>query len=211
MADDVPRQVSLERVSEEVSFYLRHTGQGPALVLGSGDGRLVRALAREGRAVVAVENAPALAKVASARLAREVPEVRERVELLDADPRALRLARHFPAVIAPRGALVLFGPASAEAIAATAAAHLERGGSFVFDLATGTEGDEPRFAPSHLAVRGGRTPRSRLSSRRLAVEAVDRVLSAVGLAAHERYGDFSASPFDPGDPLQIVLARPRSL
>ena len=184
------------------AFYARvlERALGPALVLGSGDGRVAFALAAKGVQVVAAEPSELMHRSAL-ELAAQLPGAPPR--LLHADLRSLRLDERFTLVCAPLNALGMMGaPEDLEAALATIAAHLAPDGTFAFDLRSG---DRLGYS-AHLTERAsGRRAIRRLRPTVFHQEDVDLALAAVGLQAFERYGDFLMRPFDPKDELQVVL------
>jgi SAM-dependent methyltransferase len=226
-----PREGRLSLVSpdRDVAFYAGRAWEGPVLVLGAADGRVALALARHGVQVVAVEPAESMARAAEDRRAAERPEVAGRVRLVHGDPRALRLEERFHAVLAPQNALALYGTLEdVDALFETARAHLSPGGTLLFDLrnpaallfSRSQEQGGPReplltpppltFMPHfHERARSeGKTHESlrRLKARAFTLEEVDEALTDAGFTALERFGSFTGKPFDPGDPVQVVVA-----
>lgn len=200
--------------------------RGPVLELFSGAGELARSLAEAGLEVVGVEpHAPErIAQLASPR----------RLELMDADPRALRLKKRFALVLAVGSALRRPGSTGElDALFATAAAHLSKDGVFLLETARHGRGRErerasvdPRIGITrgvrsdprarqpvhlpHLAQRGWRTAAlTRLSLLTLPAPELLRRLDDAGLQAAELYGDFDERPFDPDSPRLICVAHPR--
>lgn len=105
---------------------------GSVLELGCGTGGHAHELARHGLEVVGVDLSERMLERARAR---EPGSAAGKLEFLQGDVRALRLARQFDCVLA------LFHVASyqtsnedVEALLRTAAAHLKPGGAFIFDF-----------------------------------------------------------------------------
>jgi len=120
---------------DDLPFYLRladDVGQ-PVLELGAGTGRVTEALARAGNAVVALDASAAM--LARARRRLEAAGVDGRVELLEADMRALDLGRRFPLVIAPFNTLMhAYSLDDQDRTLKGVRQHVEPGGVFAFDL-----------------------------------------------------------------------------
>ena len=225
---------TLELVGQhaDVRFYGERASAlgGPLLVLGSGDGRIAWALAEGGAQVLAVDPSAVMVATAEQRRALAPPEASSRLKLLCGDLRALRLQERFPVVLAPQNALGLMATyEDLDALLATVRHHLQRGGTFLFDMLNpltgrGTERDgdarpneplppsRPVFVP-HLRER--RRPPSgpaeggirRLRLRQFTTAEVDQALARAGLVALERYGDFQGRAFLPDDALQVALAQ----
>lgn len=125
------------RRRRDVAFYLRCAERygGPVLELGTGSGRVALALARAGAEVVGVDAMPSMLRAAKARLAKLPASAAERVTLMHADLRRVRLRRRFPLVIAPFNTFMhLYTRSDFEQALATCRAHLGARGRLVFDL-----------------------------------------------------------------------------
>jgi SAM-dependent methyltransferase len=222
-------RLSLVSRSGDLGFYAQRAWDGPVLLLGSADGRVAFELAARGVEVVAVEPAEGMARAAEERRAAERPEVAGRVRLIHGDPRSLRLRDTFHAVAAPQNALALFGTLEdVDALFETARLHLRPQGTLVFDLRNpaaplrprphGQPGEaptEPLLPPPPLTfvphLHGRTRARESQGLRRMKVRAftleeVDEALADAGFIPLERFGDFAGKPFDPGDPVQVVVA-----
>lgn len=84
---------------------------GPVLELGCGTGRLLIPLARAGHAVTGVDNSPPMLIQARRRLDQELPDVRRRVDLVEADIKSLHLNNKehcFTLVLLPYNTLLHF-------------------------------------------------------------------------------------------------------
>jgi len=222
--------LSLVPADPTAAFYASRVAEhgGPALVLGSASGAVPWELGSEGVSAVGVEPSPAMLELAEARRQGEAPEVSGRVSFVGADVRSVRLEQRFGAVLAPHSAFGLLASyADLEALLATARFHLRPDGLLLFDVALpaqhllASEAERPPpwaelrpvFVP-HLRQRR-RAPEApqpppihRLRLRQFSPAELDAALSAAGFEALERYGDFHGKPFDPGDPLAIVIAAP---
>lgn len=108
---------------------------GDILELGAGTGRLTLGLARRGFRVCGVDISPVMLAQAEAHLAREAPEVRERIELRQGDMTSLNLKRTFGLVICPFFTLAHVPTGAAwRNTFAVAARHLSDGGLAAFHL-----------------------------------------------------------------------------
>lgn len=124
------------RRRDDVRFYadLAEARGGPVLELGCGTGRVTRAIAERGVAIVGVDRMEPMLARARERLDKP-RRIRERVELRRGDLRRVRLGRRFPLVIAPFNVFMhLYGRRDIEGALRTVRAHLRRGGRFVFDV-----------------------------------------------------------------------------
>jgi len=223
--------VSLVGSDADVAFYRRQLAQlgQPALILGCANGRLAWELCSELPSVVGVDPSPAMIAFAEGERAQRPPEIAGRVRFLSADLRSLRLADRFGSVLAPHNVLALMPSLlDLEAAIATARHHLLPGGLLVFDAVNPRRGSAPgaesernssaldswtprsAFAP-HLRERRrtGRAPGEgirRLRLRQFFPLEFDAALQSGGFVATARYGRYDEKPFDPDDPLQIVVA-----
>lgn len=206
----------------EARFYLEHLpAEGPLLVLGCAHGSLALELAQAGRQVVGVD--PSRWMIDAARAEAERMGVADSLELLLADPRALRLERTFAGVVAPRNALGALGSVGdLEAALATVTHHLAPDGVLAFEIAHPAlrvgPGEGPHLAPPptdraftrHLRDRreGPKRPGGLHRVRRTAFSAaeVERALRSAGLTLRERYGAFDDRPFEPEDERQLGIA-----
>ena len=207
-----PREprVSPVRPSLELAFYRRHVQPGAVLLLGAGDGWLGLELARAGHEVTGIEPLGFLWERAQARRERAPEELRARLSLVEADPRAVRLGTRFPNVLAPSRALPASDVASFEAALATVVAHLAPGGVFAFEIANGARPQEHERVSFHL--RGRRTgpkasPIHRLRVGGCTAAEIDRALIAQGLTPALRFGGHDERAFEPESPMQLVVAR----
>jgi SAM-dependent methyltransferase len=223
--------VSLVGSDADVAFYRRQLAQlgAPVLVLGCANGRLAWKLCAAVPLVVGVDPSPVMIAFAEEGRTQQPPETAGRVRFLSADLRSLRLVDKFGAVLAPHNALALMPSLlELEAVIATARHHLSPGGVLLFDAINprraserGVDADEsnppldlwthrPAFAP-HLRERQrtGHSPSSairRLRLRHFSPRELDAALEDGGFVATARYGRYDEKPFDPEDPLQIVVA-----
>jgi SAM-dependent methyltransferase len=128
---------AFRRYREDVELYVRLAARfgGPVLELGVGTGRIALALAEAGVEVVGVDrSAPMLAR-AEQRIAKKPARVRRRIELREADMRALRLRRRFPLVIAPFNAFQhLYDDEDVAAALAVCRRHLAPNARLAFDV-----------------------------------------------------------------------------
>ncbi len=121
----------------DVRFYadVAEEHGGPVLELGVGTGRVARELARRGIEVVGVDLVPEMLEQAEARLAKEPRRVRDKLTLMQGDLTEVRLDRRFPLVIAPFNVFMhLYERTEWEQALRTVGAHLEEGGTLVFDV-----------------------------------------------------------------------------
>lgn len=172
------------------------------LVLGAGDGAVAGALALRGHDVTAVEPSASLRAIIEAQ--------RAGLKVSSDDPRTLDLRARFALVIAPNQSLGLAQtPDEVHAFLSVMARHLDVGGVFALDVLAESEDPaarRPRPFP-HLRERGdGLHP---LAPLRLSATVLDDALSAVGLEARERYGDFGETPFSSASRLQVVAGGAR--
>lgn len=227
-------QLSLVAQDKDVAFYVREADArgGPVLVLGAGTGRIAWELALHGHRTVAVDPSEVMIESAEERRAFESAEASDRLRLIEADPRSLRLSERFKVILAPQNALALNATLDdLDAMLATVRHHLAEDGVFAFDVLNparraggsmepppedgwhpqeGVEPPRPLFAP-HLRERT-RTPEGtsegirRLRLRHFTVAEVDQALEEASFVATERYGGFERRPFEPEDPIQVVVA-----
>ncbi len=128
---------AFKRHTNDLRFYvaLARAAKGPVLELGAGTGRVTLALARAGVNVVGIDQSAGMLEQARARIAKEAPAVRDRIELKRADLRRARLRRRFPLVIAPFNLFShLYTRTDLERGLATVRAHLAPRGKFAMDV-----------------------------------------------------------------------------
>lgn len=236
MPDTPPRPVlSLVPRDTSAAFYRRRAAEAGAdahvLILGSATGQIASELAQGGVDVTGVEPSDLLMTAAQALRTSRGPEVAAHLNLLQADLRSVRLGRTFPLVLAPQNAFGALGtPEDLEDLLATVTEHLAPEGTFAFDVTPPLGGpsahhlempsDRPPPAPPspratfipHLRERrrnpqqGAETELHRLRLRQFTPAELDEALGRAGLQATEKYGGFDGKPYDPGDPLLIVVA-----
>jgi SAM-dependent methyltransferase len=218
-------------VDADVGSYAEHlpAPPGQVLVLGSADGRVVRALVNRGARVTAVD--PSLRMVERAEEARSElsPDAQGRWQLMRADLRSLRLPTRFGAVFAPQNAVALMASRmDLEALFATAAAHLGAEAPFVFDVALpprrylaldeeegphdAVASERAVFTPHLRETRRGANASTgirRLLLRPFAAWEVDAALAAAGLQAHTRDGALMGKAWKASDAVMVVVARQR--
>src|SRR5688572_18904401 len=99
--------LSLVGQDSDVRFYLRQARavDGPVLVLGCGSGKVAVELAEAGHTVLGVDPSPRMLQAAESLRQGAGQPAAERLKLLEADLRALRLSERFPLVVAPHNAL----------------------------------------------------------------------------------------------------------
>lgn len=120
------------RRRQDVRFYaaLAERYGGPVLEIGSGSGRITRAIAAAGVAVVGLEPMRAMRDYARGRM-----PVGSRVQLRAGDVRRLQLGQRFPLVIAPFNVLQhLYTHADLLAALRACVRHLAPAGRFAFDV-----------------------------------------------------------------------------
>lgn len=227
--------LSLVGQEKDLAFYVGEAQRrgSPALVLGTGTGRVAWELAVRGHRAVGVDPSDVMIETAEQRRRDEAPDVSQRLRLVCADPRSFRVKERFAVVLAPHNALALMATLDdLDAMLSTVRLHLAPGGSFAFDVLNpvrerfpppdqpedawhpleGIEPPRPLFAP-HLRERlrspdGTSESIRRLRLRHFTVPEIDRALEEAGFVAMERYGGFDRRPFDASHPTQVVIAAP---
>jgi SAM-dependent methyltransferase len=225
--------LSLVGQRTEATFYARYLSRArpTVLVLGCGAGRIPWDLSDQGAEAVGVDPSASLIAAAEERRATEATHKADRVRFLSADLRSLRLGRRFALVIAPNNAFGLMSASTdLEALLATARQHLAADGVLVFDIVNATRAfDHSRPQPEsglslfqRPAVRGVFAPHlrerrrsglirsasiRRLHLRQLNLEHVETAIRDAGFASTEKYGRYDGKPFEPADPIQIVVAQ----
>lgn len=216
--------LSLVGHEPDLLFYTRQVTErgGPALVLGSANGRVAWALANAGVSVLGVDPSERMIQAAEESRAGESPEVSGRARFLHADPRSLRLPERFPVVLAPQHALGLMGShEDLEAFLSTVRHHLQPEGVFLYDVLNPPVQEpsrnedempgaalEPRRPVFSFHLRERRQSGAPLGIHRLrfkpfAPAELDEAMKACGLTPRERYGRFDGKPFEEGDPRHI--------
>jgi len=126
----------------DVNFYRElasRRGATDVLELGAGSGRVTIPLARDGRRVVAIDQAPAMLARLRERVAALPVAARDRVTVLSGDLCRFELPnrgrRKFPLAIAAFNVLEhLYTRGEVDACLRRVASHLEPGGLFAFDV-----------------------------------------------------------------------------
>ncbi|NCQ60681.1 MAG: class I SAM-dependent methyltransferase [Myxococcales bacterium] len=182
------------RRHEDIDFYAEFAAEcgAPVLELGVGSGRVALAMAERGLEVVGVDLMPSMLERAKQRLAKAPKAVRERVTLVRADLRRVRLNRRFGLVVAPFNVFMhLYTRKDIERALSTVKAHLRPRGHFVFDVLMPTPHDLARD-PEHVYKLGsftrakdGRRYRYRENFRYDAVRQVQLVTMAWVADGHD--------------------------
>lgn len=224
--------LSLVGQRTEAAFYARYLSRArpTVLVLGCGAGRIPWELSDQGAEAVGVDPSASLIAAAEERRATEAAQKGDRVRFLSADLRSLRLGRRFALVVAPNNAFGLMSASvDLEALLATARHHLAADGVLVFDVVNATVAfDHSKQHPESTlslfqrpAIRGvfaphlrdrrrnglNRSSIRRLHLRQLNLEHVESAIRDAGFASKEKYGRYDGKPFEPADPIQIVVAQ----
>lgn len=152
----------------DVRFYTEQavTAGGPVLELGCGTGRVLLPCARAGAVITGLDRSRPMLAVADEKLAREAPEVRARVRLVEGNMASFDLAQPFALVTMPfRAFQHLLTVEDQLACLEAVRRHLQPGGRLAFDVFNPSLqmlvddshfaewGDEPLFAtPSGTRV-----------------------------------------------------------
>lgn len=224
--------LSLVGEATVAAFYSRQLAgiHQAVLLLGCASGRLAWDLSAHVPSIVAVDPSSAMIASAEEHRLREAAEYSNRLRFISADLRSLRLSDRFAAVLAPQNALgLMLSMDDLGSAIATARHHLLPDGVFIFDainparddgaaswddpgssVPMGAHRQRGPFSP-HLRERrrGGPAPGAgirRLRLRQFHPAELNAALEEGGFVAIARYGRYDDKPFDPGDPLQIVVA-----
>ena len=137
-ADAALYDYEYRRRRADVTFYrelARRRGADRILELGAGSGRVTLPLARDGHAVVALDQSEAMLARLRARIARLPAPVAERITPVTGDLRTFSVAGRFPLAIAAFNVLEhLYTRGEVTACLQRIAAHLAPGGVFAFDV-----------------------------------------------------------------------------
>jgi SAM-dependent methyltransferase len=112
----------------------------PILEVGCGDGRVTRALARDGHEIAGIDTNPAM--LARARQALPGP-LQSRVHLLEQDVRQLELPQRFRLILAPCNMLAGLADADLSLALARLQAHLHPGGLLAFEVPSPWQAESP--------------------------------------------------------------------
>lgn len=121
---------------DDVRYYvdLAATSGGPVLEYGCGNGRIAIPIARGGVRITGVDLSPPMLADLKKRLAKEPPEVQERVTVRLGDMRKVRFRERFPLVFCTFNAFLhLYTRGDVEQFLARARKHLAPRGELVFD------------------------------------------------------------------------------
>jgi ubiquinone/menaquinone biosynthesis C-methylase UbiE len=90
-------------ITQRIPLYQEYARkvQGPVLECGCGTGRVAVPLARAGVYMVGIDTSEKMLAIAREKLAKEPPEVQERVNFLNADMRSFKLEERFGLCIIP--------------------------------------------------------------------------------------------------------------
>lgn len=147
---DFPRlfEAQYAPYDEDIPFWLELAREcrGPVLELGCGYGRVLRALAEAGIAVVGIDHDPGMLVRAAAYIAGDFSHL---VSLHQADIQDYILGRFFPLVISPCNTFAFLSDDEFLHAAECAWRHLQRGGRLVLDLPA------PSLDPSGLTDEPG--------------------------------------------------------
>lgn len=125
------------RDRRDIAFFVEmaKAADGPILELGCGTGRVLIPTARAGIEIVGLDLHAAMLAICREKLSRESPEVRARVQLVEADMRQFDLGREFVLVTIPfRAFQHLLTVDDQLACLARVRRHLRAGGTFILDL-----------------------------------------------------------------------------
>ena len=125
------------RDRNDVSFFVELAKEinGRVLEIGSGTGRILIPIAREGMEITGLDNSEAMLKICRDKLSKEPETVREKVRLIKSDMREFDAGRKFNLVIAPfRPFQHLLTVEDQLSCLRTVHNHLVENGVFVLDL-----------------------------------------------------------------------------
>jgi SAM-dependent methyltransferase len=137
-ADAALYDYEYRRRRADVSFYrelARRRGADRILELGAGTGRVTIPLARDGRAVTALDQSPAMLARLAQRVSRLPRSAAARITPVTGDLRSFTVGGRFPLAIAAFNVLEhLYTRGEVTACLQRIAAHLAPGGAFAFDV-----------------------------------------------------------------------------
>ncbi len=126
-----------EGITEDIPFYLQATRDygSPALELACGTGRITIPLAREGFEVIGLDISREMLRIAREKLSEELPEVRARVRLLEADMSDFALHETVSLAFIPFSSLFhLHTDEQRSSCLSCISRHLKPGGGVIVDL-----------------------------------------------------------------------------
>ena len=121
----------------DLPFYLdlAEQSRGPVLEIACGTGRVLLPIARKGIEIHGVDNSQPMLDILNQNLAKESPEIRDKITVSEGDMRTFRLNRKFPLVMIPfRPMQHMFTVEDQAAALKAAAAHLTDTGILAFDV-----------------------------------------------------------------------------
>ncbi|MDH4176227.1 MAG: class I SAM-dependent methyltransferase [Thermoleophilia bacterium] len=216
-------------VTEDIGYYVETSldSAGPVVELACGTGRIAVPIAKAGRRVIGVDQSAAMLDMARAYAERE--GVGARLDLRLGDVCAPPVPERVPLVICPfRSLLHLEGDAAKLRALCAAAALLEPGGRFVFDVFAPSREDieetdgrwlerEPGIweradwdEAAHtlvLSVRSGDADVS-FALHWLDHRSWERLILEAGLVVESLHGWFDRRPFSGGEDMIWVCRRP---
>jgi len=125
------------RERQDVGFFVELARQAgsPILEIGCGTGRVLIPTARAGLEIVGLDSSPAMLAVCRHKLAQEPPEVRSKVQLVEADMRRFELGRQFRLITIPFRAFQHLIPVEDQlACLGAIHRHLVPGGKLALDV-----------------------------------------------------------------------------
>lgn len=134
---DLYDHVTPYRDRPDVAFYaaLAREAGGPVLEMACGTGRVLIPCARAGATMIGADASAGMLEVCRKKLEAEPPEVRARVEIVEADMREFDLGRRVPLITMPfRGFQHLLTVEDQRRALAALRRHLASGGRLVFDV-----------------------------------------------------------------------------
>jgi ubiquinone/menaquinone biosynthesis C-methylase UbiE len=110
-------------------------GEGTALELACGTGRVLLPIAESGVRVVGIDQSPWMLKKAKEKLESKLESVQERVGLLEADMRTVQLEQKFEFIYLPFNTFLILRTVDDQlAVFETVRRHLAPGGVFAFEM-----------------------------------------------------------------------------
>jgi SAM-dependent methyltransferase len=147
-----------------IGFFLHYASRASEVIdIGAGTGRIAIPAARKGISVVCVEPSAAMRRVFQQKLDR-MPQVSERIVIVDADAASFSLGRCLPAALMSGSFDHLLDDDERIEVLANIARHLAPGGTLVFDVFIGLMTDSPP-TPAGEICRDGVTCRRLISKR----------------------------------------------
>lgn len=191
---EVPDQPKLydwlyHTTDKDVAMYRELTRKHDrVLEVAVGTGRLALPIAEQGTHVHGVDYSEQMLNVFRGKLDQQSPELRERIELTQADMRDFDLKKTFPFVFIPFGSFVyLLNVEDQIACFRSLLRHLEPGGTLVIDVPTWAEATDERWLTNEGNLQKVKQARDPVSGKMTEMWCTQRFDASTQLMVQDRH------------------------